>query len=115
MRLQGTVDESSDFCWMFSYFFRGMIFRYHFHIFSSARDIFFRSATSSLLSFVMYVFIFKNPLHTIQRNAKFSTNSSLGMALFVQKCYFMPVTLCYLLHFFIDSTEEMAANDMFFV
>lgn len=42
--------------------------------------------------------VFKDTPHTMPRSAKFSTNSSLGIMLLVQKYYYIPVRLCYLLH-----------------
>lgn len=44
-------------------------------------------------------------LHTMPSNAKFSSASSLGITLYVQKYYFVPVKMWYICQFFIYSTN----------
>ncbi|XP_039872572.1 small integral membrane protein 19 isoform X1 [Simochromis diagramma] len=48
---------------------------------------------------LFYLSRFKDPLHTTPRYAMFSANLSVGIALLLQKYYFMPTTLLFVTFF----------------
>lgn len=57
------------------------------------------AATSFVLQLSSFLNFFKDTVNTVLRYAEFLANSSVGLTLLVQKYNFMPVKLCYRLHF----------------
>lgn len=43
--------------------------------------------------------VLMDTLHTLPRYSKILANSTFGIALLVQKYYFIPIKLCYLVHY----------------
>lgn len=59
---------------------------------------FFRPVTS-FCHFSGFLKFFENVLHIMLWYSRFSANNSVRITLLIQKCYLMPIKLCYICHF----------------